>query len=249
MTALRTLTDIVRWADELTRTAVAHARAGGASWTTVGAAVGTSRQAAYERFRNVAPVTPATTPADRDPAPSAPSAPRTPSAPRAPHAPRAPTAPETDEAAPADEAPAGQPAQPSPQRPREQPQFAEADTGVGLLALNGLVDLVAARQAGCPACGYWTWRPCDEHLPTALASMPAHPPRWADGDAVEVRPVSRKATVAAIAGWQAKGRSGKWVYRVDFPDDGLGRPGPGWWDESALRRARSTPSRRGTVLP
>jgi hypothetical protein len=123
-------------------------------------------------------------------------------------------------------------------------QFGEADAGVGLLAVDGLVDLVAARQVGCPACGYWTWRPCDEHLPTALASMPAHPPRWADGDTVEVRPVRRKATVAALAGWRAKGRSGKWVYRVDFTDDGFGRPGPAWWEENALRRGRPARSRR-----
>lgn len=135
-------------------------------------------------------------------------------------------------------------APPQAERSWEQPRFADADAGIGLLALDGLVDLVAARQAGCSACGYWTWRPCDEHLPSELVSTPAHPPRWADGDAVEVRPVRRKATVAAVAGWRAKGRNGRWVYRVDFPDDGLGRPGPAWWDESALRRARAAPARR-----
>ncbi len=38
-------------AEDHLRTAVADARAAGDSWTTIGAALGTSKQAAHERFR------------------------------------------------------------------------------------------------------------------------------------------------------------------------------------------------------
>lgn len=38
-------------AEENLRTTVAEARAAGDSWTVIGAALGTSRQAAHERFR------------------------------------------------------------------------------------------------------------------------------------------------------------------------------------------------------
>lgn len=43
--------EAVSAAEEGLRQAVATARAGGDSWTVIGAALGTSRQAAHERFR------------------------------------------------------------------------------------------------------------------------------------------------------------------------------------------------------
>jgi len=43
--------DALTTAEENLRTAVADARAAGDSWTAIGAALGTSKQAAHERFR------------------------------------------------------------------------------------------------------------------------------------------------------------------------------------------------------
>ena len=46
--------EAVSAAEEDLRQAVARARAGGDSWTVIGAALGTSKQAAHERFRVLA---------------------------------------------------------------------------------------------------------------------------------------------------------------------------------------------------
>ncbi|SDD17365.1 hypothetical protein [Actinokineospora iranica] len=49
--ALKLLAEVESWQRPLTERAVAAARATGASWADVGAALGVSRQAAHERFR------------------------------------------------------------------------------------------------------------------------------------------------------------------------------------------------------
>jgi hypothetical protein len=49
--AIITANDALAAAEENLREAVAKARAAGDSWTVIGAALGTSKQAAHERFR------------------------------------------------------------------------------------------------------------------------------------------------------------------------------------------------------
>ncbi|GAA2964742.1 hypothetical protein GCM10010483_04950 [Actinokineospora diospyrosa] len=50
--ALKLLHEIEAWHRPLTQRAVAAARTSGASWTEVGQALGVTRQAAHERFRD-----------------------------------------------------------------------------------------------------------------------------------------------------------------------------------------------------
>ncbi len=52
---LRELAFTRRTVDQLTRIAVADARAGGLSWQEIGDALGITRQAAHERFRGLLP--------------------------------------------------------------------------------------------------------------------------------------------------------------------------------------------------
>ncbi|EWC60678.1 hypothetical protein UO65_3961 [Actinokineospora spheciospongiae] len=51
--ALKLLAEVDRWTRPLTERAVAAARGRGATWAEVGTALGVSRQAAHERFREV----------------------------------------------------------------------------------------------------------------------------------------------------------------------------------------------------
>ncbi|GLZ42465.1 hypothetical protein [Actinokineospora sp. NBRC 105648] len=51
--ALKLLAEVDAWHRPLTHEAVAAARARGASWADIGAALGTTRQAAHERFRTL----------------------------------------------------------------------------------------------------------------------------------------------------------------------------------------------------
>ncbi|OLR90531.1 hypothetical protein [Actinokineospora bangkokensis] len=51
--ALKLLAEVDRWTRPMTEAAVAAARARGATWSEVGAALGVSRQAAHERFRSI----------------------------------------------------------------------------------------------------------------------------------------------------------------------------------------------------
>ncbi|GLW94833.1 hypothetical protein [Actinokineospora globicatena] len=51
--ALKLLREVESWHRPLTQRAVAAARTSGASWTDVGQALGVTRQAAHERFREL----------------------------------------------------------------------------------------------------------------------------------------------------------------------------------------------------
>jgi hypothetical protein len=285
--ALRALADIARWADELARTAAAHARAAGATWTAVGAAVGTTRQAAYERFRNAAnpadiadvvPSAPAEVPPEGDPSPSP--------------APKAGA-----------HAPATAPARPSvaPHRPLVRLRhllrlpWRLKDPGRRLAERRirrRRIPPAGRRRAGphrrrhdyseisrrspmpgprstptlTPGWACWRWtawstlpppgrrtarraatgptgratntcrRHWHQHLPIRRAGLTVTPSRFA-------RFAGRPPWPLSPAG-RRKAGAGNGLYRVDFGDDGLGRPGPAWWEENALRRVRPTPSRR-----
>ena len=58
LTAVAAAFEQARGADEALRRAVAEARARGRTWQEIGDAIGTSRQAAYQRFGHVLPDTP-----------------------------------------------------------------------------------------------------------------------------------------------------------------------------------------------